>query len=382
MPAANVTWTEAGTLRHKYSDVGVAVAVEGGLFTPIIRHAELKSLSEISNEMKDLAERARKRRLAPHEYQGGTTSISNLGMYGIKSFDAVINPPHATILAVGAGEKRPVVVGDKVEVATIDVLHAVLRPPGGGRGGRGRAAQRLQDADRGPRAHAGLSGAPSVSHDGSVAPCGYRRSSSTEFAPITAQKRASKCLPEACGAQKSSIRIARITRCKRIGVRQTAANTFGGTAHVFRIRAASRHLLLAGALLAGCAGDGSERLFTTGALGTAADAAAPEAKVDPACVTLASRIEGLRKEGIADKIEKAAAKKYKMTQADLSKADQLTKANAEFQVRCSTIMPRSAAAARRPRRSASSGAEGSQGRERRPRRRTSSHCERRLGMPP
>jgi len=119
VPTANVTWTEAGTLRHKYSDVGVAVAVEGGLFTPVIRHAELKSLSEISNEMKDLAERARKRRLAPHEYQGGTTSISNLGMYGIKSFDAVINPPHATILAVGAGEKRPVVVGDKVEVATI-----------------------------------------------------------------------------------------------------------------------------------------------------------------------------------------------------------------------------------------------------------------------
>ena len=119
VPQANVTWTEAGTLRHKYADVGVAVAVEGGLFTPIIRHAELKSLSEISNEMRDLAERARKRRLAPHEYQGGTTSISNLGMYGIKSFDAVINPPHATILAIGMGEKRPVVSGDKVEVATI-----------------------------------------------------------------------------------------------------------------------------------------------------------------------------------------------------------------------------------------------------------------------
>jgi pyruvate dehydrogenase E2 component (dihydrolipoamide acetyltransferase) len=119
VPHANVTWTEAGTLRHRYADVGVAVAVEGGLFTPIIRHAELKSLSEISNEMRDLAERARKRRLAPHEYQGGTTSISNLGMYGIKSFDAVINPPHATILAVGVGEKRPVVSGDTVEVATI-----------------------------------------------------------------------------------------------------------------------------------------------------------------------------------------------------------------------------------------------------------------------
>jgi pyruvate dehydrogenase E2 component (dihydrolipoamide acetyltransferase) len=119
VPQANVTWTDAGTLRHRYADVGVAVAVDGGLFTPIIRHAELKSLSEISNEMRDLAERARKRRLAPHEYQGGTTSISNLGMYGIKSFDAVINPPHATILAIGMGEKRPVVSGDKVEVATI-----------------------------------------------------------------------------------------------------------------------------------------------------------------------------------------------------------------------------------------------------------------------
>jgi pyruvate dehydrogenase E2 component (dihydrolipoamide acetyltransferase) len=119
VPAANVTWTEGGTLRHRYSDVGVAVAIDGGLFTPIVRHAEVKSLSEISNEMRDLAERARKRRLAPHEYQGGTTSISNLGMYGIKSFDAVINPPHATILAVGVGEKRAIVVGDRVEVATL-----------------------------------------------------------------------------------------------------------------------------------------------------------------------------------------------------------------------------------------------------------------------
>jgi pyruvate dehydrogenase E2 component (dihydrolipoamide acetyltransferase) len=119
VPAANATWTAEGMLRHRHSDVGVAVAVEGGLFTPIIRHAELKTLGEISNEMKDLAGRARKRRLAPHEYQGGTTSISNLGMFGIKSFDAVINPPHATILAVGAGEKRAVVVGDRIEAATI-----------------------------------------------------------------------------------------------------------------------------------------------------------------------------------------------------------------------------------------------------------------------
>ena len=119
VPAANATWTTQGMLRHRHSDVGVAVAIEGGLFTPVIRHAELKTLAEISNEMKDLADRARKRRLAPHEYQGGTTSISNLGMFGIKNFDAVINPPHATILAVGAGEKRPVVHGDKIEVGTV-----------------------------------------------------------------------------------------------------------------------------------------------------------------------------------------------------------------------------------------------------------------------
>ena len=119
VPEANATWTEQGILRHKGSDIGVAVAIEGGLFTPVIRHAEIKSLSEISNEMRDLAARARERRLAPHEYQGGTTAISNLGMMGIKAFDAVINPPHATILAVGSGEKRPVVVGDEIKIVTL-----------------------------------------------------------------------------------------------------------------------------------------------------------------------------------------------------------------------------------------------------------------------
>ena len=104
------------------------------------------------------------------------------------------------------------------------------------------------------------------------------------------------------------------------------------------IRAAAKALALAGVagLLAGCAGEGGD-LFTTGALGTSA-----EAKLDPMCVSLASRIEALRKEGIAEKIEKAAAKKYKMTQSDLNKADQLTKANADFQLRCSTVMPKSA----------------------------------------
>jgi pyruvate dehydrogenase E2 component (dihydrolipoamide acetyltransferase) len=119
VPAANATWTEGGMLRHKRIDVGVAVAVEGGLFTPLVRRADLKTLSEISNEMKDLAARARSRKLAPHEYQGGTTAISNLGMFGIRSFDAVINPPHATILAVGAGEERAVVNAGRIEVATL-----------------------------------------------------------------------------------------------------------------------------------------------------------------------------------------------------------------------------------------------------------------------
>jgi hypothetical protein len=108
----------------------------------------------------------------------------------------------------------------------------------------------------------------------------------------------------------------------------------------FTTRASSQALVLASLLLAGCANDGTTNLFTTGALGTSETAAAPEAKVDPACVSLVSRIEGLRKEGVADKIEKAAAKKYKMTNTDLAKADQLTKANAEFQLRCSTITPR------------------------------------------
>jgi pyruvate dehydrogenase E2 component (dihydrolipoamide acetyltransferase) len=119
VPDANATWTDAGMLKHRHSDVGVAVAIEGGLFTPIIRKAETKTLTQISAEMKDLAGRARKRRLAPHEYQGGTTAISNLGMYGIREFSAVINPPHSSILAVGAGEKRAMVEGDSVVVKTM-----------------------------------------------------------------------------------------------------------------------------------------------------------------------------------------------------------------------------------------------------------------------
>src|SRR5580700_227020 len=119
VPDANVSWTDAGMLKHKHSDVGVAVAMPNGLITPIIRNAETKSLSAISNEMKELAGRARARKLKPHEYQGGTTSVSNLGMYGIKDFTAVINPPQSTILAVGTGEERAVVRNGKIEAAHI-----------------------------------------------------------------------------------------------------------------------------------------------------------------------------------------------------------------------------------------------------------------------
>jgi pyruvate dehydrogenase E2 component (dihydrolipoyllysine-residue acetyltransferase) len=119
IPDANVSWTDAGLLKHKHSDIGVAVALPGGLITPIVRRAEGKSLSAISNEMRDLAARARERKLKPHEYQGGTSSVSNLGMYGIKDFTAVINPPQSTILAVGTGEERAVVRSGQLAVATI-----------------------------------------------------------------------------------------------------------------------------------------------------------------------------------------------------------------------------------------------------------------------
>jgi pyruvate dehydrogenase E2 component (dihydrolipoamide acetyltransferase) len=119
VPDANVSWTDAGMLRHKHSDVGVAVAMPNGLITPIIRNAESKSLSTISDEMKDFAARARARKLKPNEYQGGTTSVSNLGMFGITDFTAVINPPQSTILAVGTGEERAVVRDGKIVAAHI-----------------------------------------------------------------------------------------------------------------------------------------------------------------------------------------------------------------------------------------------------------------------
>ena len=119
IPEANVSWSEAAMLKHKHSDIGVAVALPFGLITPIIRKAETKSLSAISNEMKDLAARARAKKLKPNEYQGGTSSVSNLGMYGIKDFTAVINPPQSSILAVGTGEQRAVVRNGQIVPATI-----------------------------------------------------------------------------------------------------------------------------------------------------------------------------------------------------------------------------------------------------------------------
>jgi pyruvate dehydrogenase E2 component (dihydrolipoyllysine-residue acetyltransferase) len=119
VPDANVTWTSEGMLKHKRADVGVAVSIPGGLITPIVRHAETKTLSAIANEMKDLAARARKKKLMPEEYQGGSTAVSNLGMFGVKDFAAVINPPHATILAVGAGEERAIVENGEIKAATM-----------------------------------------------------------------------------------------------------------------------------------------------------------------------------------------------------------------------------------------------------------------------
>ncbi len=120
VPDANAVWAGDRVLKMKASDVAVAVAIEGGLFTPVLQDADMKSLSSLSAEMKDLAKRARDRKLAPHEYQGGSFAISNLGMFGIDNFDAIVNPPHAGILAVGSGVQKPVVGKDgELKVATV-----------------------------------------------------------------------------------------------------------------------------------------------------------------------------------------------------------------------------------------------------------------------
>jgi pyruvate dehydrogenase E2 component (dihydrolipoamide acetyltransferase) len=132
VPAANAVWAEDRILRLRHSDIGIAVAIEGGLITPIIRAAETKSLSAISSEMRELAERARARRLKPQEYQGGSSAISNLGMYGVREFAAIINPPHATILAVGAARRQAVETPDggvafaSVMTVTLSCDHRVV----------------------------------------------------------------------------------------------------------------------------------------------------------------------------------------------------------------------------------------------------------------
>ena len=150
VPGCNASWGGDKIYQYKDIDVSVAVAIEGGLITPIIRKADQKGLSTISTEMKDLAKRAKDGKLKPEEFQGGGFSISNLGMYGIKEFPAVINPPQACILAVGAGEQRPVVKGGELKIATVmtctlSVDHRVVD------GALGRAVPgRVQEAGRGP----------------------------------------------------------------------------------------------------------------------------------------------------------------------------------------------------------------------------------------
>jgi pyruvate dehydrogenase E2 component (dihydrolipoamide acetyltransferase) len=119
VPECNASYTPEGIAMHHHADIAMAVAIDGGLITPIIRAAETKGLAQIATETKDLAERARARKLKPEEYQGGTFSVSNLGMFGIKTFASIINEPQGAILSVGAGEKRTVVRGDQVAVATV-----------------------------------------------------------------------------------------------------------------------------------------------------------------------------------------------------------------------------------------------------------------------
>jgi pyruvate dehydrogenase E2 component (dihydrolipoamide acetyltransferase) len=118
-PDVNASWTETSIIRHKNADVGIAVAIPGGLITPIVFEAQKKGLVEISNAAKDLAGRARDKKLKPQEYEGGGFSVSNLGMFGIKEFTSIINPPQACIIAVGAGEERPIVKDGKIEIATM-----------------------------------------------------------------------------------------------------------------------------------------------------------------------------------------------------------------------------------------------------------------------
>ncbi len=158
VPDANVSWTDGAMLKHKVVDVGVAVSIPGGLITPIVRNADTLPLSGISNAMKDLAARAKNKKLAPNEYQGGSTAVSNLGMFGVKNFSAVINPPHATILAVGAGRSAGGEGGRHFGCGNADERYALDRSPRGGWGARGGDAAGVPGDHREPDQHGGVMG--------------------------------------------------------------------------------------------------------------------------------------------------------------------------------------------------------------------------------
>ena len=150
VPEVNASWTDTAILRHRHADIGVAVALDFGLITPIVFQAESKGLAAISSEVKSLAERARAKQLKPQEYEGGGFAISNLGMFGIKKFTAVINPPQAAILAVGAGEERAVVRDGEVETADGDDRDDVLRSSRDRRRDRRQVSRSFQDLRRRP----------------------------------------------------------------------------------------------------------------------------------------------------------------------------------------------------------------------------------------
>ena len=158
VPDVNASWTDEAMLLYNDIDISVAVAIDGGLITPIVRNADQKGLAVISNEMKDLAARAREGKLGPDEFQGGGFTISNLGMYGVKEFAAIINPPQSCILAVGAGEQRPVVRDGALTTATMMSVTLVDRSPGGRRRAGRRMASGLQGPHRGPAGHAAVGG--------------------------------------------------------------------------------------------------------------------------------------------------------------------------------------------------------------------------------
>ena len=157
VPGANVTYTESAMLHHEHADVAVAVALPEGLITPIVRSADLLPLSALSTMMKDYVARAKERRLKPQEYEGGVSAISNLGMYGIKNFTAVLNPPQSSIIAIGMGEERAVVKNGAIAVATIHERDHHLRSSRARRRERRGAHRRVQALDRKSGGDAGVS---------------------------------------------------------------------------------------------------------------------------------------------------------------------------------------------------------------------------------